>query len=171
MSVAERIAAMVAGELTYRECCYWAQIAPEEVPLVNGEFAFLACFEPEAAEAVSQTRLARPARWTEDLVIERLHAWVQEHGEPPRQYEWNPSRARRLAAQAQQAARAEQLRRIAERWSAGGWPSEQTVRHLFGRWDAAIAAAGYPPRGVGRPRGTDRTSVRRPAARGGSPPR
>lgn len=39
---------MRAGELTITECCQWAARAPHEVPLVNGEFVFIAAFTPEA---------------------------------------------------------------------------------------------------------------------------
>jgi hypothetical protein len=41
---------MHAGELTLKECCRWAAHTPHEVPIVNGEFAFITAFTPEAAE-------------------------------------------------------------------------------------------------------------------------
>ena len=41
---------MRAGELTLKECCQWAARAPREVPIVNGEFAFIAAFTPEVRE-------------------------------------------------------------------------------------------------------------------------
>ena len=50
LSPAERIALMRAGELTLKECCQWAARAPREVPIVNGEFAFIAAFTPEVRE-------------------------------------------------------------------------------------------------------------------------
>ena len=50
MTAAEREAAMWRGELTMDQLCAWAQRAPDEVPLINGEFAFIAMFTPEVAE-------------------------------------------------------------------------------------------------------------------------
>ena len=52
----ERVAAMRAGELTYRELAHWSSARPSEVPLVGtgeggaGEFEWLAAFTPEFAE-------------------------------------------------------------------------------------------------------------------------
>jgi hypothetical protein len=44
----------------------------------------------------------------------------------------------------------------ARQWRSAGktHPSAQTVREHFGSWDEAIRAAGFKPRGVGRPKGT-----------------
>jgi hypothetical protein len=42
LSVAERVASMRRGELTLQECCAWAARAPDEVPLLDGEFEFIA---------------------------------------------------------------------------------------------------------------------------------
>jgi hypothetical protein len=50
LSPSERIALMRAGDLTLKECCHWAARAPQEVPIVNGEFEFIAAFTPEACE-------------------------------------------------------------------------------------------------------------------------
>ena len=50
LSPVERIALMRGGELTLKECCQWAAHAPHEVPIVNGEFAFIAAFTPEVRE-------------------------------------------------------------------------------------------------------------------------
>ena len=50
MSPRERVALMRAGELTLKECCQWAARAPHEVPIVNGEFEFIAALMPEACE-------------------------------------------------------------------------------------------------------------------------
>lgn len=51
MTAAERIAVMRRGELTLKECCRWAARAPHEVPLLHGEFEFIAAFTPDVAEA------------------------------------------------------------------------------------------------------------------------
>lgn len=52
----ERVAAMRAGQLSYRELAYWSATRPEEVPHVAtgqggpGEFEWLAMLEPSIAE-------------------------------------------------------------------------------------------------------------------------
>ena len=58
MTAAQRVAAMRAGQLTYRELCHWSAVRPGEVPIVctgsglgGGEFEWLAAFTPELAEA------------------------------------------------------------------------------------------------------------------------
>jgi hypothetical protein len=51
MSPSERVAAMRRGELNMRQCCAWAGRHPDQVPLLNGEFEFIAAYTPEAAEA------------------------------------------------------------------------------------------------------------------------
>jgi hypothetical protein len=51
MSAAERKAAMWRGELTGAQLIEWARRAPDEVPLIDGEFAFIAAQTPEVAEA------------------------------------------------------------------------------------------------------------------------
>jgi hypothetical protein len=50
MTVPERIAAMRRGELSMQQCCAWAARHPEQVPLLNGEFEFLAAHTPEVCE-------------------------------------------------------------------------------------------------------------------------
>jgi|AntDryMetagUQ889_1029465.scaffolds.fasta_scaffold12369_3 hypothetical protein len=47
----ERVAAMYAGELTQRQCFAWARRAPADVPLLEGEFWFIAITTPEVCEA------------------------------------------------------------------------------------------------------------------------
>lgn len=51
MSAEERQAAMWAGKLTWGQLFEWAKRAPREVPLIDGEFAFIAIYTPEVAEA------------------------------------------------------------------------------------------------------------------------
>jgi hypothetical protein len=50
MSCEQRVAAMRRGELSYRELAAWSARYPEQVPIVNGEFEWLAAFTPEACE-------------------------------------------------------------------------------------------------------------------------
>lgn len=45
-----RIAMYKRGVLSLAECLAWAARLPNEVPLVNGEFEFIALHTPEAAD-------------------------------------------------------------------------------------------------------------------------
>jgi hypothetical protein len=53
MSADERRAAMYEGRLSLRLCLHWASRAPREVPLLDGEWWFIAIFTPEIADAAS----------------------------------------------------------------------------------------------------------------------
>ena len=50
MSAAERLAAMHRGELTLDQLAAWTRARPEECPIVNGEFAWIALSTPEVAD-------------------------------------------------------------------------------------------------------------------------
>jgi hypothetical protein len=50
MTPNERVVAMRRGELTLEQCSAWAARYPEQVPLLNGEFEFLAVHTPEICE-------------------------------------------------------------------------------------------------------------------------
>ena len=50
MAPNERIAAMRRGDLTMEQCCAWAARYPHQVPVINGEFEFIAAYTPEACE-------------------------------------------------------------------------------------------------------------------------
>jgi hypothetical protein len=50
MTPNERVAALRAGRLTLHQCSRWAARRPREVPLLNGEFEFIAIRMPEVAE-------------------------------------------------------------------------------------------------------------------------
>ncbi len=58
MSAAEQAAAMQAGRLTLRQCFELARKAPERVPLLNGEYWFIAIATPEVAEASGDAGMA-----------------------------------------------------------------------------------------------------------------
>lgn len=57
LTPAQRVAAMRAGELSYRELCHWSAVCPDEVPCVctgqggRGEFEWIAALTPELAES------------------------------------------------------------------------------------------------------------------------
>jgi hypothetical protein len=50
MSAEEREAAMWSGELTWGQLFEWSKRAPQEIPLIDGEWAFIALYTPEVAE-------------------------------------------------------------------------------------------------------------------------
>jgi hypothetical protein len=56
MTPAERQAAMHNGTLTPAQLWEWARHQPDEVPLINGEWAFIAAHTPEVAEAPTDRR-------------------------------------------------------------------------------------------------------------------
>jgi hypothetical protein len=45
-----RLAAYRRGEFDLDTCCLWAAMYPREVPLLNGEFEFIAVSTPEVRE-------------------------------------------------------------------------------------------------------------------------
>ena len=51
MSPADRIAAMWRGDLTLFQLTSWSSRAPNEVPLLGGEFAYIVMRTPEWAES------------------------------------------------------------------------------------------------------------------------
>ena len=50
MTPNERIAAMRRGDLSMEQCCAWASRYPRQVPLINGEWEFIAAYMPEVCE-------------------------------------------------------------------------------------------------------------------------
>jgi hypothetical protein len=50
MTRAQRVAAMRRGELSLEQCAAWAARYPEQVPLLNGEFEYIAALTPEVCE-------------------------------------------------------------------------------------------------------------------------
>ena len=50
MTPSQRVAAMRRGELDASQCAAWAARHPEQVPLLDGEFEYLAAFTPEVCE-------------------------------------------------------------------------------------------------------------------------
>jgi hypothetical protein len=57
MTPDERARAMRAGKLSLRLCLHWASRAPHEVPLVDGEWAFVATHLVDVAERRADQRL------------------------------------------------------------------------------------------------------------------
>lgn len=50
MTPSERVAAMRRGKLSLEQCAAWAARYPDQVPLANGDYEFLAVFTPEIYE-------------------------------------------------------------------------------------------------------------------------
>lgn len=54
LTVEERIAAMRRGELTIKQLAEWSRQAPHEVPLLNGEWEWIAARSADVAEGVDR---------------------------------------------------------------------------------------------------------------------
>ena len=52
LSAEERVGAMRRGELSLGQLCEWARRRPHEVPLIDGEYEFIAVSTPEVLEVV-----------------------------------------------------------------------------------------------------------------------
>ena len=48
MTPEERVQAMRAGRLSLRQCLHWAACQPQEVPLLDGEWEFIAVATPRS---------------------------------------------------------------------------------------------------------------------------
>jgi hypothetical protein len=79
--------------------------------------------------AVSSAR-AEPTYSREDI-LDCIKKWNELYGPPPITSDWEPSRARQ---------RREEWR--VQRFESGRWPTLRVVRRPFGRFNAAIEAAG-----------------------------
>ena len=66
MAADERVRAMRAGRLSLRLCLHWASRRPHEVPLLNGEFEFIAVHTPEIGNA--RRAPSQRERVTESLI-------------------------------------------------------------------------------------------------------
>jgi hypothetical protein len=62
----ERVQAMRAGRLSLRLCLHWASQRSHEVPLLNGEWEFIAVHTPEVADAEEPP--SQRERVTESLI-------------------------------------------------------------------------------------------------------
>jgi hypothetical protein len=66
MTPEKRVQAMRAGQLSLRLCLHWASRCPDEVPLLNGEWEFIAISRPEVADP--DTAPSQRKRVTESLI-------------------------------------------------------------------------------------------------------
>lgn len=83
-----------------------------------------------------QTCAACAVIWTPEAVIAAIRDWADEHGGvPPCSIDWHPSHPQGTAEQ------------LAE-YATGRWPSDRTVRAVFGSWNAGLIAAGFEPHRV-----------------------
>jgi hypothetical protein len=89
MTAAQRVAAMRAGQLTYRELCHWSAVRPDEVPIVStgsglggGEFEWLAAFTPELAEAASRP-IQEPLTLDAEAIARGERIRAKAHSERP----------------------------------------------------------------------------------------
>lgn len=80
--------------------------------------------------------------WTREAIIEAIRTYAARYGRPPAASDFNPAQAITLG-------HPERAQRFT---TDGDYPSTTSVVYVFGYWSAAIAAAGFKPRSVGRPR-------------------
>lgn len=81
---------------------------------------------PETHTNNGSLMLDSKAEAKREFIIGKILQWSVDHGEPPKVNDWRHVRGTE-------------------------WPSYLTVIRAFGSWDAGIEAAGYQPRGRGRP--------------------
>ena len=74
MTPEQRVEAMRAGELSLRLCLHWASRRPHEVPLLHGEWEFIAIYTPALSDPPAQRRaqLKRPSQ-RERVIDSLLH--------------------------------------------------------------------------------------------------
>jgi hypothetical protein len=69
-------------------------------------------------------------------ILRSISEWVDLYGTPPSATDWNPPLARKSG-----------MAWKADRYEQAGhrWPSTTLCRNIFGSWNNALQAAGYPP--------------------------
>lgn len=88
------------------------------------------------------------AKWNRETVAAAIQRFAERYGEPPSAWDFNVSLARATGHP-----------EVAERfYRDGDYPHYSSIQYVFGSWNAAIAAAGFEPRGVGK-RGPQRQRV------------
>jgi hypothetical protein len=85
-----------------------------------------------------ELRPESPGWWTGDRIVAAIRAWAERTGQPPKATEWRqpPSYPMNTRDGPPPSSR----------------PSTRRVIRVFGSWSEAIEAAGFTPRGPGRPR-------------------
>jgi hypothetical protein len=91
----------------------------------------------------------RRRAYTREECIDAARTWQQTTGAAPTKNQWNPARLRMDGRKLIQRARAHQA--SIQRYEAGGYPSEITIRKIFGSWNGFMEACGWEPRRTGRP--------------------
>lgn len=98
-------------------------------------------------------RLRRAVRdyrqfWTRELIVDKVHEWVELYGSPPAAADWSPAAAKRQGGPSAQ--------QKIDRFLDGEWPQYSVVTSHFGSWSALIREAGHQPgiQGHGKGGGT-----------------
>ena len=86
--------------------------------------------------------------WTREAMLDCVPLWIEETGQVPAQAEWNVARMEGFAHGAMTTL--SYWRNRIRCYTEGHWPSDRTVRDMFGSWNAFIREAGHTPRSVGR---------------------
>ena len=79
-------------------------------------------------------KVQRPPRWPEERIIDAIQRWNHLYGRPPTSMQWNATQLRYLGRYEE-----------ADLFRAGGWPWFTVVIRCFGKWGAALEAAGFAP--------------------------
>jgi hypothetical protein len=129
----ERIAAaqrLSAEGLAASEIAALLEIAPRTVRGYLRARPCLDCGTPVVTSDRCGRCVARRPDWTRAQAVSAIGAWVEEEGRVPVPADWVPTAD------------------VSRRWGREfpRWPSEVTVRTLFGSWRAAVIAAGFRPR-------------------------
>jgi hypothetical protein len=98
-------------------------------------------------------------------VLAAVQTWAEEFGQPPTSTEWEIGKPAKYAEAALSKARLWNDK--GSRFESGVYPSNDTVRRLFGTFSAALEAAGFESRPPGRtPRALTERQVARLRERG-----
>lgn len=89
----------------------------------------------KAPERCNPCQAIHRTLWTRETIGAAIRQWHFEHGAFPAATDWNATLARRFGRPDRPV----------------DFPSVETVQRVFGSWNAAIRAAGFEPRPVGRP--------------------
>lgn len=89
------------------------------------------------------------AKWSPELLIQRIQEWAERYGRPPSVLDWSPSHCRLAPTLSR-----ERAERYIQRYTEGDWPEERVLAYYFGNHTAALKAAGFKPNPPG-PRGDD----------------
>jgi hypothetical protein len=75
------------------------------------------------------------AKWSRELIIEKINEWAVIYGQPPVSTDWNPA-----SAEQANAARGAKVR---QRFELRNWPTQAVVYYYWPTWNDAMVDAGF----------------------------